>query len=221
VQHIYIALQHNDDGANIMANKVKSPVKTARKSAAAKTVTSAAPKTQEKLVSKIVTVEPTSIQAVPNKTGVKNMTTTVENTTETVTAKAKDFFADMQVRAVSAADKGKKLTSKAFEFQKANFAAMVEAGKIVAKGAQDLGKTNVEFAKNNFAEMQVAAKEIAAVRTPTDFIKVQSAWTKKGFDTAVAQGSKNTESLVKLVSEMFQPISNRIAVTTDLFKKAA
>lgn len=221
MQHIYIALQHNDDGANDMASKIKTPVKMARKTAAPRTAASAVSKTQEKLVSKIVTVEPTLIQAVLDKTGVKTMTTTVENTTETVTAKAKDFFADMQVRAVSAADKGKKLASNAFEFQKANFVAVLEAGKIVAKGAQDMGKTNVEFAKSNFAEMQAAAKEIAAVRTPTDFIKVQSAWTKKGFDTAVAQGSKNTESLVKLVSEMFQPISNRIAVTTDLFKKAA
>ncbi len=170
----------------------------------------------EKLVSKIVTVAQS-----PIKTGVKNMTTTVENTAETVTTKTKDFFADMQVKATNAADKGKKLAANAFAFQKANFSAMVEASKIVAKGAQDIGKTNVEFAKSNFAEMQAAVKEIAAVRTPTDFVKVQTAWTKKGFDTAVAQGSKNTEAMVKLVSEMFQPISNRIAVTTDLFKKAA
>ncbi len=198
-----------------MASKLKSSAKTPRKTVVSKTarIQAAAP---EKLVSKIITVDQN-----PIKTGVKNMTTTVENTAETVTAKAKDFFADMQVRAGEAADKGKKLAADAFEFQKANFAAMVEAGKIVAKGAQDMGKTNVEFAKSNFAEMQAAVKEIAAVRTPTDFVKVQTAWTKKGFDTAVAQGSKNTEAMVKLVSEMFQPISNRIAVTTDLFKKAA
>lgn len=221
VRYIYIALQHNNNGANKMAKEVKSSVKVVRKNAAPKTAASAVSKTHEKLVSKIVAAEETIITPIPNKTGAKTMTTTVENTTETVTAKAKDFFADMQVRAASAADKGKKLASNTFEFQKANFAAILEAGKIVAKGAQDMGKTNVEFAKNNFAEMQAAAKEIAAVRTPTDFIKVQSVWTKKGFDTAVAQGSKNTESLVKLVSEMFQPISNRIAVTTDLFKKAA
>ncbi len=225
LQHIYIALQHNNDGAIKMASKAKTPIKTVRKTTAVKTVKVAPPaakksatpqKPEEKLVSKIVTVSKT-----PIKTGVKNMTATVENTAETVTAKAKDFFADMQVKASEAADKGKKLAADAFEFQKANFAAMVEAGKIVAKGAQDMGKTNVEFAKSNFAEMQAAVKEIAAVRTPTDFVKVQTAWTKKGFDTAVAQGSKNTEAMVKLVSDMFQPISNRIAVTTDLFKKAA
>jgi hypothetical protein len=52
-------------------------------------------------------------------------------------------------------------------------------------------------------------------------VKLQGELARKGFDTAVAQGSKNTEAMVKLVNEMFQPISNRIAVTTELFKKAA
>ena len=178
--------------------------------------TAPAAKLQEKLVTNIVAVTPT-----PIITGVQKMTDTVETTAETVTAKAKDIFADMQVRAGEAAEKGKKLAADAYEFSKANMAAMIEAGKIAAKGAQEMGTTNVAFAKSNFAEMQVAFKEIPAVRTPTDFIKVQTELAKKGFDTAIAQGSKNTEAMVKLVSEVFQPISNRIAVTTDLFKKAA
>jgi phasin family protein len=181
---------------------------------AAETVAPAMP--QEKLVSNIVAVTPT-----PMKTGVHKMTDTAQKTAETVTAKAKDMFADMQVRAGEAAEKGKKLAADAYEFNKANMAAMIEAGKIAAKGAQDMGTANVAFAKANIAELQAAFKEITAVRTPTDYIKVQTEIAKKSFDTAIAQGSKNTESMVKLVSEMFQPISNRIAVTTDLFKKAA
>jgi phasin family protein len=203
-------------GATKAAPKA-APVKKVAVKAETKTTPAAAPKApMAKLVSKIVTVDKTNIE-----TGAKKMTQTVEQTTETVTAKAKDFFADMQVRAAEAAEKGKKLAADAVEYQKANLAAMVEAGKIVAQGAQDMGKTNLEFAKSNFADMQAAVKELAAVRTPTDFFKVQTELAKKAFDTAVSQGSKNTEATVKLVSDMFQPISNRIAVTTDLFKKAA
>ncbi len=194
------------------------PVVVAKKLAAEIT---APAKPQEKLVTNIVAVEQTPIKLTPIKTGVEIMTNTAENTAETVTAKAKDIFADMQVRAGEAAEKGKKLAADAYAFNKANMTAMIEAGKIAAKGAQEMGTANVEFAKSNFADVQAAFKEITAVRTPTDFIKVQTELAKKGFDTAIAQGSKNTESMVKLVSEMFQPISNRIAVTTDLFKKAA
>ena len=145
------------------------------------------------------------------------MTDTVKATTE----KATEFFADIREKATEAAEKGKKMAADAVEFNKANVEAMIEAGKIAAKGAQDMGKTNVEYAKKNFEEMQVAVKEMTAVKSPTDFVKLQGEMARKSFDVAVAQTSKNTEAMVKLVSDMFQPISNRIAVTTDYFKKAA
>ena len=161
---------------------------------------------------KTVSVEPTPIAQ-----GVTTMTDTVKATTE----KATEYLADVRVKATEAAEKGKKMAANAVEFNKANIEAMIEAGKIAAKGAQDMGKTNVEFAKSNFAEMQVAVKEIVAVKSPTDFVKLQGDYARKSFDGAVAQASKNTEAMVKLVSDMFQPISNRIAVTTDYFKKAA
>ena len=154
-----------------------------------------------------------SVETTPIAQGVSKMTDTVKATTE--------FFADVRVKASEAAEKGKKFAAEAVEFNKANVEAVVEAGKIVAKGAQEMGKTNMEFAKKNFEDVQVAVKELTAVKSPTDFVKLQGEMARKGFDTAVAQGSKNTEAMVKLVSEMFQPISNRIAVTTELFKKAA
>jgi phasin family protein len=164
------------------------------------------------LVTKIVSVEPQPIAQ-----GVTKMTDTVKATTE----KATEFFADVREKATEAAEKGKKFAADAVEFNKANVEAMIEAGKIVAKGAQDMGKTNFEYAKKNLEEAQVAVKELTAVKSPTDFVKLQGELARKGFDTAVAQGSKNTEAMVKLVSDMFQPISNRIAATTELFKKAA
>lgn len=161
---------------------------------------------------KAVSVETTLIAQ-----GVSKMTDTVKATTEKVT----EFFADVRVKASEAAEKGKKFAAEAVEFNKANVEAVVEAGKIVAKGAQEMGKTNMEFAKKNFEDVQAAVQELTAVKSPTDFVKLQGEMARKGFDTAVAQGSKNTEAMVKLVGEMFQPISNRIAVTTELFKKAA
>lgn len=168
------------------------------------------------LVTKIVSVENK-----PSEKGITKMTNAAEKMTQEATAKAKDFFADIQVKATEAAEKGKKLAADATEFSKANVEAVVEAAKIAANGAQEMGKTNAAFAKANFEEMQAAVKELTAVKSPTDFVKLQGELARKGFDTAVAQTSKNTETLVKLVSDMFQPISNRIAVTTDLFKKAA
>jgi phasin family protein len=179
--------------------------------AAAKKVTKPAEKA-EKLVTRIVSVNET-----PLSDGVSKMTDTVKE----AQAKATDFLADIREKATEAAAKGQKFAANANEFNKANIEAMVEAGKIVAKGAQELGQTNMGYAKKNFEELQAAVKEVTAVKSPTDFVKLQSELARKGFDTAVAQGSKNTEALVKLANDMFQPISNRFAVAADYFKKAA
>ncbi|MFM2409193.1 MAG: hypothetical protein RL481_21 [Pseudomonadota bacterium] len=204
-----------------MASKANVKATPAQKAVAAKVVPAkpaakpAAPK-MEKLVTKIVSVEDK-----PLTEGVKKMTDTVENSVKEAQAKANDFFADVREKATEAAEKGKKVAADAVEFNKANIEAMVEAGKIAAKGAQDLGKTNMDYAKKNFEELQAAVKEVTSVKNPTDFVKLQGEWARKGFDTAVAQGSKNTEALVKLANDMFQPISNRFAVAADYFKKAA
>ena len=171
------------------------------------------------LVSAIISVAETPLSQ-GNMTMTK-VTQEATNAAETMTDKAKVMFADMQVRAADAAEKAKKIAADAAEFNKANLVAVVEAGKIAAKGAQDMGKTNVAFAKSNFGDVQAAVKEITAIKTPSDFVKLQGDFARKSFDVAVAQGSKNTEAMVKLMSDMFQPISNRIAVTTELFKKAA
>jgi phasin family protein len=185
-----------------MASKETTPAK--------KTAAKAAPKAvkAKPLVTKIVSVNE---EAEPKRT--LNMTE--------ATTKATDFIADIREKAGEAADKGKKFAADALEFNKANIEAMLEAGKIAAKGAQEMGAANIEYAKANFAEVQAAVKEITAVKSPTDFVKVQSELARKGFDVAVAQTSKNTEAFVKLANDMFQPLSNRMAVVTDLFKKAA
>jgi len=201
--------------------RVKAAKVAAPKDVAVKTVQSTVANAKVETPAASPVPKSVSVETTPLTQGISNMTDTVKATAEKTAEKATEFFADIREKATEAADKGKKFAAEAVEFNKANVEAVVEAGKIVAKGAQEIGKTNMEFAKKNFEEVQVAMKELTSVKSPTDFVKLQGELARKGFDTAVAQGSKNTEAMVKLVSEMFQPISNRIAATTELFKKAA
>jgi phasin family protein len=201
--------------------RVKAAKVAAPKDVAVKTAQSTVAKTKVETPVASPAPDSMSVETTPFAQGVSIMTDTVKATAEKTAEKATEFFADIREKATEAAKKGKKFAAEAVEFNKANVEAVVEAGKIVAKGTQEIGKTNMEFAKKNFEEVQVAVKELTSVKSPTDFVKLQGELARKGFDTAVAQGSKNTEAMVKLVSEMFQPISNRIAATTELFKKAA
>jgi hypothetical protein len=144
---LYIALQHNNDGATKMTSKATPTVKKVRTAAAPKTAPVAKPVAKvaaapaekpAQLVTNIVTVEPTPAKPIIAQ-GIVKMTEETKATAETVTAKAKDFFADMQVKATEAAEKGKKLAADATEFSKANAEAVIEAAKIAAKGAQEMG----------------------------------------------------------------------------------
>jgi hypothetical protein len=205
-----------ETNASAKTAKVAAP-----KRVSVKTASSTIAKTKVAKSATLSRPKAASVETTPFTQGLSNMTDTVKATAEKTAEKATEFFADVREKASEAAEKGKKFAAEAVEFNKANVEAVVEAGKIVAKGAQEIGKTNMEFAKKNFEEVQVAVKELTSVKSPTDFVKLQGELVRKGFDTAVAQGSKNTEAMVKLASEMFQPISNRIAATTELFKKAA
>lgn len=149
--------------------------------------------------------------------GANLMGKTAEKTAE----KAKNFTAELSSKAGAAVEKGKAIAAKGYEFQKANVEAVIESGKIAVTGTQDMGKTNIDYAKSNFSELQAAAKDMAAVKTPADLMKLQGEYAKKSMETAVDQASKNTEAMVKLMGDMFQPISARMAATTDLVKKAA
>nr|WP_263973939.1 phasin family protein [Sphingomonas aliaeris] len=62
---------------------------------------------------------------------------------------------------------------------------------------------------------------MSAIKSPTDFFKLQSDYARAAFDSLVAQTSKNTETMLKLAGEVAQPISNRVAVAVEKVKIAA
>lgn len=216
----------------IAKTQVRPTVSAATRQPAAKVLKKSEPKKvqsekteliTEKLVTNIVAVKATDVST--PKDGVINMTKATEKKaeeakTETVEA-AKSFFADVKVKATEAAEKGREFVTEAGNITRANLEAVTESGKIAAKGTQELAKENIEYAKVNFSEAQAAVKTLTAVKSPTEFVKVQSEIARKGFDTMVSQGSKNTETMIKLAGDMFQPLSNRMAVAKDFFKKAA
>lgn len=229
--HQYIAVQHKDGDGSMAKVKsktastakkavpAKNKAKQSAKTVAKKNITPKAEKPKdEKLVTNIVEVKSNKT----SKTGVSKMTKSTEKkATEETVESAKSFFSDVRERATTAADKGRELLSEATTVTRANLEAVTESGKIAAKGTQELAKENLAYVKSNLTDAQNAAKELAAVKSPTEFVKVQSDLARKGFDTMVTQGSKNTETMIKLAGDIFQPLSNRLSVASDFFKKAA
>jgi phasin family protein len=106
-------------------------------------------------------------------------------------------------------------------FTKGNVEAVVESTKILASGLQEMTKSYAAETKTVVETMQAEIKELAAVKSPAEFFEKQNAMLRKQFDAAMAVTSKNSEAMLKLASEAFQPISNRVSLAVEKIKHAA
>ena len=212
---------------------VKKTVKTATVPAK-KTAPAVARKVVAKPAAKIVKTVKTPVKsaakAALKKVAPKALTLTklkdsimakTQTTTEDFTAKITTAVADVQERAKAAYEKGTAVAGEYTEFSKGNVQALVEAGKILAAGVQDMGTVYVAEAKSAFETMTADVKEMAAVKSPTDFFKLQGEILRRNFDAAVSTGSKNSEAVLKLANDTFAPLSNRVSLAIEKVKKAA
>ena len=216
--------QANKVSGKKVAAKKAAPKKAKPKKVAAKTL--AKKKAPAKKPAAAKTTAARKKAATTNTTPIsklkENIMATAKNAKNTdYTAKAKEVAADMQTRAKAAYDKGTELTKDTVEFQKGNFEALVESGKILASGMQDMGRTYVEEAKTAAETVQADVKKMAAVKSPTELFQLQGELARRNFDAMVAYGSKNTEKMIKLANDAFAPVSSRMSVAAEKISKAA
>lgn len=143
-------------------------------------------------------------------------------------AKGKNFadnlkgrFADAQEKAKATFEKGSAAFGEYTEFTKGNFSAVVESGKIVAAGLQGIRTSTVADGRSALETLTADVKQLAALKKPADFVKLQRELTQRNFKQAVAFGSKNKDALTKLANEAIAPISGRVNLVVEKFKKAA
>lgn len=159
--------------------------------------------------------------AVPAQPTVEDMTMDATTTIETATAHTETMFADVNSQAKGAMEKTAKMAEELAAFNKGNLEAMVESSKIIARGFESLGQDVAAFAKSQLEQSTAMMKTLASVKSPTEFMKVQSDMIRQSFDQMVAQSSRSTETMLKLAGEVAQPISNRMAVAADKMKLVA
>lgn len=202
----------------VKTKTVKAKAKPVQKKAAKPAAKKAAPKTAAKTIAPQTKVAPKPVAAATK--GFKTMNDTVKKFADEAKTRAEALTADFNEKAKEAMSKTSKLAEDAVEFNKANVEALVEAGKIAAKGIETLGQEGVTYARKSFEDTTAALKGYTAVKTPADFFKLYAENSKKAFDAAVAQTSKTSELVVKLTNDSFAPISNRVSVITSKMKAA-
>jgi phasin family protein len=130
-------------------------------------------------------------------------------------------MSEAQAKAQAAFEKSSNMLGEAGEFAKGNVEALIESSKILAEGVQDMSSTLVSESRTAFEAMTGDVKELAAAKSPADFLKLQSDFARKNFDSAVAYGSKNSEAMLKLMSDMFAPLSGRVSLAVEKARQVA
>lgn len=144
-----------------------------------------------------------------------------KSTIENATAKTQAFFGDAQARTQAGMEKSAKLFEDMIAFSKENMEAVVESSKIAAKGAETLGQGAADYAKRSFETATQTLQTLSSVKSPTEFMKLQSDFARSAFDSMVAETSRSTEHMMKLAGEIAQPLSNRFAVAAEKMKTVA
>ncbi len=200
------------------APKVELPKAEAPKVGAA-TVAAAKPETKiETPAAATPVAAPASVKGNTMNETITNAQATIKTAAEDMQHRATEIFGDMNTRAKDAMSKGTKAIEELVEFSKGNVEAIVASGRVAAKGAEEIAKYSTEYGRTAVEKANATAKQFAAVKSPTEFFQLQGEVAKQTLDALVAEGSKFTENYLKLVGEIAQPISNRVAVAAEKVK---
>lgn len=156
--------------------------------------------------------------------GTKTMNDVIENTkkyTEEAKTRFQSAFSEMNEKAKSSVEKSTKTMEEMTEIAKGNVEAMVESGKIAAKGIEAMGQEAAEYSRLTFEKASAMMKSMAAVKSPAEFFQLQSEMLSSTFDAFAKESAKNSEAMMKLAGEVAQPLSSRMSLMTDKVKSLA
>lgn len=134
--------------------------------------------------------------------------------------KFQSLLTDAGERSQEAVRKSTEAAEQFADVAKANVEAFVAAGRIAATGAKSLGQDIVARGREGVEQASEAVKTLAEAKSPTEFFQLQSEIARTSFDRMVSEGSRLTESLVKLTGEAIQPLSNRASQNIERIKNA-
>lgn len=134
--------------------------------------------------------------------------------------KFQSLLTDAGERSQEAVRKSTEAAEEFADVAKANVEAFVAAGRIAATGAKSLGQDIVARGREGVEQASEAVKTLAEAKSPTEFFQLQSEIARTSFDRMVSEGSRLTESLVKLTGEAIQPLSNRASQNIERIKNA-
>lgn len=168
--------------------------------------------------------EPFAIKTLSAIEGTKTMNDVIETGkkfAEDAKAKMETVYADMNEKAKVGVEKSTKAIEEFSDIAKGNVEALVESGKIAAKGMETLGQEAADFGRKSLEKATASMKSFSTIKTPTEFFQLQSQLFSSSFDEFTKEAAKSSEAMIKLVGDVASPLTARVTVVTDKVKSLA
>ena len=205
-------------GMKQVGDAVVLPTETAV-AALATTMPAQIAETMEAVVSPAVDSDPNhgaAHAAAPSSEGTADMAT-MAPPSETAD-KAQAMFGDASARFKTAIEKANKMGEEMVDFAKGNVEAVMASARVAARAGESLGQDAADYGKKSFESATAAFKSFASVKSPTELFQLQSEFAKASFDSAVAEASRLSESMLKFAGDIAQPLSTRYALAAEKIK---
>jgi phasin family protein len=198
------------------ARKPRAPkAKTVRAKAAVKAAQTRATRAPARAAARTAVRTVKTVQNRINE-GTRNM----KNEANQVADRIQAVFGDVNTRAKTAIERNTKVAEEMTDLAKGNVEALVASTKIAAKGVEKIGQEVAEYSRKSFEDASAAIKGFAEVKSPTDLFRLQGEFARTQFDSVIAEGSKLSETMIKLAGDMFEPITSRYSVAAERVKNA-
>ncbi|RJG55832.1 phasin family protein [Sphingobium terrigena] len=168
--------------------------------------------------------EPFAIKTLSAIEGTKTMNDVIETGkkfAEDAKAKLETVYADLNEKAKVSVEKSTKAIEEFSDIAKGNVEALVESGKIAAKGMETLGQEAVDYSRKSFEKATASFKTFSTIKTPTEFFQLQSQLFSSSFDDFTKEAAKSSEAMMKLAGDVASPLTARVTLVTDKVKSLA
>lgn len=133
-------------------------------------------------------------------------------------AEGKAALEQVAERTQSVIEKTLKGYEELSSFGYGNFEALAAMSRAAAKGFEAIAQQASDFSRRSFEEAEAAFRGMTSVSSPNELVQLQNEFAKAQFDSVVSEFSKLSETMIKVIGDVVQPLSSRTAVATDRLK---
>ena len=173
-----------------------------------------------------MTIKPKSVEPIAAETTIappeaaRSFEKTVDGLKQSA-ATATASLEQAQVQLKQGYDRAVKTAEQFAKFHQGNLEALMKASQIFTAGLQDITKHMAANAQANMEESVSTLRALSTVKSVKEAMELQTNFAKSSLEKAMSEGSKLTETGLKLAEQAYAPLTARVNAAVESFTSRA